>query len=130
LFLVVGAVLWAQSPADAQQASAGPARREQLLNALRPICAKLTLQITTLRELTFALSARPVDTASVCNCAESGLSADPRLAQFWALSEKDMSEQTQSEQVKSYITGRSITSILECLSNELNKSLGSAELPR
>lgn len=130
LFLVVGPVLWVQSPADAQQASAGPARREQLLYVLRPICEKLTLQITTQRELSLALSVRPVDTASVCNCAESSFSTDPRLAKFWALSEKDMSEPIQSEQVKSYMTGRIITSILECLANELNMPLGSTALPR
>lgn len=128
--LVVGAVLWAQSPANAQQASTATARREQLLHALRPMCEKLTLQITTRKELSLALSVRPVDTASVCNCAESSFSADPRLARLWALSEKDMSEPIQSEQVKSYVTGRIITSILECLANEMSMSLGNAELPQ
>lgn len=127
LFLVVGAAL---VPANAQQASKVPERREQLLHALRPVCEKMTVQIATQKELSLALSVRPIDSASVCNCAESSFSADPRLAKFWGLSEQDMSEPIQSEQVKSYMTGRIITSILECLANELNMSLRSAELPR
>lgn len=128
-FLLVCAGLCAESPANAQQASIGSTRREQLLHALRPTCENLTTEITSRREISLALSVRPVDTALVCNCAESRFSGDARLAEFWALSEKDMTEPSQSEQVKSYMTARFITSILGCLADQLNTSLGSAELP-
>ena len=41
-----------------------------------------------------------------------------------------MKEPIQSDEVKSYITARMITSNLECLAQDLEESLQSAELPQ
>lgn len=117
------------SPATAQLSSVGIERREQLLSALRPACERMVFQITTHREITLALSARPIQTSDVCNCSEAKISSDPRLEKFWPLSERDMKGSIESEQVKSYITGRMITSVLQCLSQEFDTSLGKAPLP-
>lgn len=117
------------SPAPAQLSSVGIERREQLLSSLRPACERMVLQITSHREIALALSVRPIESSDVCNCAEAKISSDPRLEKFWPLSERDMKEPIESEQVKSYITGRMITSVLQCLSQEFDTSLGKAPLP-
>ncbi len=118
------------SASAAQQPEPGGARLDQLLRALRPTCARLVQQIASQQEMSLSLVAKPINTASVCTCAERKFAADPRLKRFWPLSEKDMQTPIQSEQVKSYMTARMITSILECLTQELEGSLQSAELPQ
>ncbi len=118
------------SASTAQQPEPDAARRDQLLRALRPSCERMIQQIGSQQEMSLSLSAKPIDTASVCNCAERKFAADHRLQRFWLLSEKDMRTPVQSEQVKSYMTARMVTSILECVTQELEESLQSAELPQ
>ena len=129
-FVFLWVCFLASAISNAQDTSIGQARQKQLLQALRPICERFVLQIVTQKEIQPALTVRPIDTTSVCNCAEAKISADPRLERFWPLSEKDMKGRMESDEVKSYITVRMITSNLECLAQDLETSLQSAELPQ
>lgn len=114
----------------AQQPELGAVRLDQLLKLLRPSCERLVAQIASQPEISLSLASKPINTAYVCTCAEMKFAADPRLQKFWTLSEKDMKTPIQSAQVKSYMTARMITSILECVSQELEGSLQGTELPQ
>lgn len=122
--------LCAATICNAQDTSVGQARRTQLLQALRPICERFVGQIATQNDIQLALTARPIDTPAVCQCAASRISADPRLERLWPRSARDVQEPRESDEIKSYITARMIASNLECLARDLETSLQSAELPQ
>lgn len=122
-------ILFAISPVGAQTGPKRPLGLESLLGAIRPHCERLVLQITQTREFALSLSARPVHAEAVCTCSDARFAADPRLSKFWGLPSDELGELFRSDPLKSYLASRMITSVLECLGPELDRSLQSAELP-
>jgi hypothetical protein len=86
-------------------------------------CPKFTSQLVDRPELKSILSQRPVDISVVCACTQRSFLADARLQKALNVDDQALIETMQGERMKAYLTVRLMTSVLSCLTPELERAL-------
>jgi hypothetical protein len=89
-------------------------------------CPKFSSQLVDRPELKPILSQRPVDIPTVCTCTQRSFLADARLQKALNVDDDTLVETMKDERMRSYLTLRLMTSVLECLTPELERAMTAA----
>ena len=89
-------------------------------------CPKFTSQIVDRAELKTILSQRPVDIGAVCTCTQRSFVADARLQKALNVDDQVLVERMKDERMRGYLTVRLMTSVLACLTPELERALAAS----
>jgi hypothetical protein len=86
-------------------------------------CPRFSSQLVDRPELKPVLSQRPVDIPTVCACTQRSFLADARLQKALNVDDQTLVETMKDERLRSYLTLRLMTSVLECLTPELERAM-------
>jgi uncharacterized protein VirK/YbjX len=114
----ISASVEAQTPGGGNQANG-----VSVADLVAAQCPKFTSQIVDRPELKSILSQRPVDIGAVCTCTQRSFLADARLQKALNVDDQALTERMKDERMRAYLTTRLMTSVLGCLTPELERAL-------
>jgi hypothetical protein len=115
--LAAGLLLWGVGHAQTQS------QPNPFSQVLMTSCPKMIEQLVGRPEFASALSPKPIDVSSVCNCTNAAFNSDSRLQAVFSLPSAQLQEKMAASHVRSYLLARLTHSVLSCLAPELEASL-------
>ena len=82
------------------------------------------------KEIATLAAVRGIDSRLVCSCANRSVEADPRLASLLGQADEAILRATEDPQLRSYVVGRVLNSVLQCFSQELDATLVASPIPK
>lgn len=100
----------------------------QWAGVIAQACPVLIKDLTGNRDIQAAFAGRAVDSQSVCSCAFDRIVGDSRLVAEFRVENAVLAQRLNAGGLKAYATLRGITSILACLSTDVDKSLAAMRI--
>lgn len=92
-------------------------------------CPAMVTQMTSKLEGQEALKAKPINTQEVCGCTTNAFMADQKMKGFLKPGDPDAKQKIESTAFKSYMSVRLMSSIFNCLNQQMEVALQAAALP-
>ena len=93
-------------------------------------CTSFLAPVLGRKEIATLAAARGIDSRQVCSCANRSVAADSRLAPLLGQGDEAILRATEDLQLRSYVIGRVLNSVLQCFSQELDATLVASPIPK
>jgi len=122
----------ARSPAStpAPLPSPLPSPLVAFANANDAACVQLVPTLLARPDFAVTLKNRPVEVPRVCGCVRAVLESDARLVAQFTGEPAAVDARLRAPEANSYLALRIVSAALSCTSQEMEKSLAAAPLPR
>jgi hypothetical protein len=121
--IITVAALFAIGGSAAAQAPNGDNQSISVAQLVAAQCPKFTSELVDRPELKLILSQRPVDISAVCTCTQRSFLTDARLQKALDVDGETLVERMKEERMRAYLTMRLMSSVLGCLTPELERAL-------
>lgn len=99
-----------------------------LFSELYKSCPDLINRMTISADLGPILKHRPIDNPTICKCALSRLNQDTRFINYMHVPMSKAQALMETETVKAYAIGRVVSSVMNCLALDIERSLEATPL--